>query len=275
MAGSADFRKKIINDSGRILTYPNVGVLEDLKTSRVLPSPYEAPTADQRAPLGAILEEGDREWVYCKAGGTALVAGNALQAAAIAHAEQDDDIVVAAAAAAGDYTVTLTSTANLDTAPNDSADTFKDGYLIVNDEAGEGHSYKIKSNEAMAATANFVVTLYDPLIVALTTASQVGLARSPFNQVIATAAPLTGTYVGFAPRAVTAAYFFWAQRKGPCAVVAKTAIARGVMLCVGETAAVVDDYTPVTTVATVVSIIGRCITPGIADGESFLAYLTY
>jgi hypothetical protein len=182
----------------------------------------------------------------------------------------DDDIVVGAVSAIGATTVTLTSTANLAAAPLSTADGIAEGYLYANDEAGEGQCYKIKSHAALSGTANSVFTLYDPLTVAFTTSTQVGLAQNPYANVIATAAVLTGMCVGVAPIAVTASYYFWAQTGGPCAVIPQAAIALGTWVVVGTTAAKADPAAAVTTEV----IIGYPLTPGVADTESFLCFLT-
>jgi len=269
MTGPQVFTRKVMNKSGKVLLFPMVDNMSEL---------YEASSIDihgesitQEFPLGTKLIEGERVWRYTQNGGVALRAGDLLQAAAVAHAEQDDDIVCGEAAAAGAYTVEVTSTANLDTAPNNAADTFAEGYLYVNDEAGEGYAYKIKSNEALSGTDNATFTLYEPLKVALTVASQLGLIMSPYKKVIASVAVMTGIPVGVATLAVTADYFFWMQTGGPAAVQAHAAIARGCW-CVGGThAAAVDPN--IDNTATLQHV-GFALTPGVTDTETMLVFLT-
>lgn len=233
------------------------------------PNPY-AQSAVKLFPLGTKMYEGERVFRYCLNGAGTLAIAAPLQNAPAVHAEQDDDIVVGAASAIGDTTVTLTSTANLDGTPNNVANNFADGYLVVNDEAGEGQLYRIKSNEALSTTDNAVFTLYDPLTVALTTSSQCGLIKNLYNGVIVTAAVLTGMCVGVPLLGVTAAYYFWSQVGGPAPVVAHAAIALGTWAIVGTTAGKADPAAAVTTEV----IIGYPLTPAVADTETFICYLT-
>jgi len=268
MAGSQVYTNKVMNRSGFIIHLPNVADMDDLMQTNP-PNPF-AESSTQLFPLGTKLMRGEQVWRYAKAG-AAIGIAVPVQGAAVAHAEQDDDIVVAAASAIGDYTVTLTSTANLDAAPNNEANAFAEGYLVVNDEAGEGQCLKIKSNEALVTTGDSVFTLYDPLTIALTTSSEVGLVMSPYCDVIATAAILTGIALGAAPIAVTGAdYYFWLATGGPAAVLANTTIVKGDPAVVGTSAGEAD---PTAGFATTESLIGYAMTPGVAD-EEFICFLT-
>jgi hypothetical protein len=266
MSGSQLYTRKVMNKSGFISLFPNVANMESLLEGDV---DIWAESATQLFPLGTKLIRGEQTWRYTLNGGVAGVAGVPVQGAAAAHAEQDDDIVVAAAAAAGAYTVSLTSTADLDTSPNDTADTFAEGYLVVNDEAGEGHLYKIKSNEAFSGTDNSTFTLYDPIKVALTTSSEVGLIRNPYAGVVATAAVCTRPALGVYPFAVTLGYYFWMPTGGPAPCVAHAAIAVGDYVVAGTTAAKADPGAAWTTE----SLLGRALTPGAADTETFIVFL--
>lgn len=261
-----NYRADVVNESGYVVLFPDVAETEDVLLSYP-PNPY-AQSITQLFPLGTKLLRGIDEWWYCKNGGTNLAIAVPVQSAAAIHAEADDDIVVGAASAIGATTVTLTSTANLATAPLSTKDGFKEGYLVVNDEAGEGQCYKIKSHEAASSTSNFVVTLYDPLTIALTTASQVGLIQHPCAKVIVTAAVVSGIYIGQPLLAVTADYFFWAQHSGVRPAIPGTAIAKGTVVIAGTTAAKV---TLGIDVATEVHL-GYPITPAIADTETFLLF---
>tara|TARA_Y100000310_G_scaffold16579_1_gene16530 strand:- start:16049 stop:16876 length:828 start_codon:yes stop_codon:yes gene_type:complete len=229
-----------------------------------------AETSYQLFPLGTKCIRGDQVWRYCKAGSTGLDIAAPVQSAALVHAEQEDDIVCGAAAAIGDTEVEITSTANLDGSPNDEDNDFRSGYLIVNDVTGEGQCKKIKSNEGFATTADSTFVLYDKLTIALTTSSQLGLVRSPYYKVIATAAVVSGCVVGVPQFAVTANYWFWCQTGGVAAVVAQAAIAKGTEVVVGTSAGKADPAAAATTEV----CIGHPYTAGIADTESMLVFLT-
>lgn len=232
-----------------------------------------AESTDQKFPLGTLIRNVDRAWRYAFSGLSAIAVGVPVQMGAAAHAEQDDDIVVAASAAIGATSVSLTSTANLDTAPNDEEDNFAEGYLIVNDELGEGHIYKILSNALFSGTGDSVFVLYpdDSIRVALTTASQVGLITNPFYKVIATAAVVSGAVLGIAQFAITASNYFWLQTGGPASVIPQAAISLGTYAVVGTTAAKANPSALVTTEL----YLGDPMTPGIADTEAMIVFLRF
>lgn len=260
-----------MDEDGYIL-FPTNSVTKSVGIAgRGLFNPW-AESATQLYPLGSKLVNGDRAWRYCLNGAGALVVGSPLQNAALVHAEQEDDIVCGAAAAVGATTVEVTSTANLDAAPNNVADDFADGYLIVNDVDGQGHIYKILKNAALVTTGDSTFTLYpqESIRVALTTSSELGLVRNKYYKVIATAAVVSGTLVGVAQFAITAAYYFWAQTKGPASVIPQAAIPKGTFAVVGTTAAKVNPSAAATTELT----LGYPITAGIADTEACIIDLT-
>jgi len=227
----------------------------------------------QEWPLGTLIRQGDRAWRYSYCGGSNIAVGVPVQQAAAAHAEQEDDIAVAAAAAVGATAVSLTSTANLDTSPNDEEDNFAEGYLIVNDEAGEGHMYKILSNALFSGTGNSTFNLYpdESIRVALTTSSQVGLIPNPFYKVIATAAVVSGAVLGVAQFAITASNYFWLQTGGPASVIPQAAIALGTYAIVGTTAAKANPSAAATTEL----YLGDPMTVGVADTEAMIVMLRF
>lgn len=265
--GNRAYSRQVYNESGYVLLYPNVASEDDL-IQDYPPNPYSE-SSTQQFPLGTKLIQGERGWWYCKNAAVQLGISVPLQSAAAIHAEANDDIVVATASAIGAYTVSLTSTANLATSPLSTKDGFKEGYLVVNDAAGEGQISKIKSQDAFASTNTEVVTLYDPLTIALTTSSQVGLIQHPCANVVASKAVMTGVFAGIPLVVVTASYYFWAQMAGPAPVEVNTSIAMGTTVVVGTTAASAD---PAAAATTEISI-GYPLTPGIADGEKCIVML--
>ena len=259
------YYEPVINRNGYVLLYPNVAENSELLKQAQPPNPYLA-SIYQQFPLGTRLIRGLWEFWYEKNAAVNLGIAAPLQSAAAVHAEFDDDIVVGAASAIGATTVTLTSTANLAAAPLSSKDGFAEGYLYVNDEAGEGQFYQIKGHEAASGTSNFIVTLYDALTIALTTASQVGLIQHPCANVVASKAVMTGSYLGVPLIAVTASYFFWALRYGPSPMICNAAIAKGTTVVLGTTAAQADPAVDTTTEVA----IGYPLTPAVTDTETFV-----
>ena len=258
------YKRKVINEAGMVVLMPKGSAHSEIRSNPTI-DPY-AQSSEQEFPLGSKLVGGDRVWRYVKAGGGELAIAVPTQGAVVQHTDAEDDIVVGASAAVGDTEVVLTSATNIVVA----IDYYKEGYLIVNDEAGEGQMYKIKTSPALVSTNDSTFTLYDPLTIALTTASQVGLRKSPFDAVIATAAPLTNIFTGIPMRVITTLYYGWLQTGGLAAVETNAAITVGQVVYVGTTAAQVDPG--ITDVKAIIPI-GVSVTPGIADTEKCMVWL--
>lgn len=162
-------------------------------------------TSTQQHKLGERATTGDgRIFRYCKAGGTALVPGKLQQSSAEDTATQD---LACAAAAIGATTVTTTTTVTV------TANEYAEGFLVVTVTPGQGYQYKIKSHPA-ATAAVVTLTLEDPIVVALTTASRVDLVRNPYSAVIVNPTTATSTPIGVAVAAITASQYGWIQTGG-------------------------------------------------------------
>ena len=165
-------------------------------------------SSTQKEALGTlrILSDG-RKFRYARAGASALAPGKLGVSAAIAAAHVDEAIL--AAVAIGTKVLSLTVTTGTAILANE----LKGGAFQVNDDTGEGHSYVIDANSALASGGTTIsVTLEEGIKVALTTDSTFTLVHSPWNDVIESAT--IGTPVGIAPIDVTAAYYYWAQTGG-------------------------------------------------------------
>jgi len=177
---------------------------------QIMPHNVMSESSIQKADLGQIAYTTDgRKFRYSKAGGTALVAGTLQQASAIV-ANHQNLTCAAAALAATSVTVTLGATAA-------TANQYADGYLVINDVDGEGHTYLIKSHPAADASATLVLTLYENTPItdtALTANSQACLVANKYNGVIQMPTTITGAAVGVPLFDVTASYFFWLQTRG-------------------------------------------------------------
>ena len=166
-----------------------------------------------------IMPDG-REFVWSKAAATAIITGALCQQQATS-ATYDADIAVATAEAAGSVSIGLTN-AGATLAVN----TFQYGFMHVNDVDGEGHNYLIKSHTAATTTQGITVTLAedDGIKVALTTSSQVGLRKHPYDAVIIYPTTLTGIPIGVTPIAITASHYFWMQTYGSCTALSDAVI---------------------------------------------------
>lgn len=106
-------------------------------------------------------------------------------------------------------TVTLTLGATAVT-----ANQYRGGYLVVNDNTGQGQTLKIASHPAANASASLVVTLEDAPNTALDTTSEVCLVASPCNGVIVSDASNLQQPVGVTLYPITAAYYGFIMSKG-------------------------------------------------------------
>jgi hypothetical protein len=181
--------------------------------ANLLVSPQELFTtaATQGTDIGALATSGDgRYFRYFLNGAVTTVPGKVYQGPAQDATNQSPAGGLAVAASAiGSTTVTLTGTLTL------AANLLAQGFMSVAVTPGQGYLYKVKSNTVVAAAANCVVTLEDPLQIALTTASKVVFQQNPYNGTVVAPATLTAAPVGVPITAVTNAQYGWMQTHGP------------------------------------------------------------
>jgi len=227
-------------------------------------------TADLGLTVGTrmILPDG-RVFRYSFSNG-APGAGTGVQSSA-AEGNHDSDLVVTAAAAVGakSASVTLGATAAAE-------DLYANGYLLVNDEAGEGHIYKIRQHDAIGSGGTGTINLMDgdTIAVALTTSSQVGLVANPYMHVIPSpGGAQTGRTVGFTTVAVADNSYFWAQTWGEAAVLVDgtLVIFRPIRMSDG-TAGAVEEYSSQTDAEE--QEVGFATNVRGLDGEYQFAFLT-
>jgi len=173
----------------------------------------------------AVTPDG-RVYRYAKAGGSDLAPGKlAVNADLVAN---HTNIVVAAAVAVGATRVTATLGATAAT-----QNQYADGYLTVNDAAGEGIQYKIVGNSATDSAGVIKVQLAEPIKVALTTSSEVTLKQNPWSGAVISATDQADQPVGVPNVTIPANYFGWLQTGGECAVLADEAVTKGLALAIG------------------------------------------
>ena len=83
---------------------------------------------------------------------------------------------------------------------------------------GQGYQYLIASHPAADASATLAISLSDPLIVALTTASNCDLVANPYSGIVVNPTTATSAPVGVAVTAVTAAQYGYVQVGGAACV---------------------------------------------------------
>ena len=128
-----------------------------------------------------------------------------------ARADMREKLLQAGAIGAVEVTLTPGATAG-------AANLYAGGVMVINDATGEGYTYKIKSHPAITASTDFVITLEDPLIVALDATSEVTLVHNQYNGLIIHPVTETGGPVGIGIYAITALYFGWIKTKGVVAL---------------------------------------------------------
>lgn len=170
----------------------------------IIPQDLYSSSATQGAPLGTRVTDGaGQSYRYVKAGASALVVGNVLQAPAQITTH---DQLTPAAAAAGATSITVT----LDATNAVVEDQYAEGFAIVDTTPGLGYAYPIKSHPAAAASAAVVLQLDLPVQVALTTSSRVTLVPNRYKGVIQSpVTTLTGAVVGVATYPIAAGEFGW------------------------------------------------------------------
>ena len=222
-------------------------------------------SAKQLFPLGTrgVTRDG-RIYRYAKAGGTALTKGTLCEAAA-PHAlatSTDTRLNRACTTTHAEAHISTTMVASGTVAK----DYWKDGYLFVSDTTGTGGQFvhikgnTVSSSGTCSGTTGCVLTFYPDSQAeeSLTTASTVAPVKNMYDSiVVATAGGNVNALVGVPNQEVTAAYYFWLQTWGPCAVRQETTVAplgSAIVSSTGTTGGAVEcsscttsaDYSPVT-----------------------------
>jgi len=177
--------------------------------------------------IGTYMETADgRGFRYCQVGATALVPGKLYSGPAQDTTNQNPSGGLAVAAAAiGATQVTLTGSLTL------ALNLMAGGFLSVNVTPGQGYTYRIKGNTAVSSAANCVVTLDDPLVIALTTSSKVVMTSNPYTNVVVQATTAVSMPVGIAPFTTQNTDWGWLQTYGPSAYLndASTTVGKSLM----------------------------------------------
>lgn len=189
--------------------------------------------------LGARFKTQDgRVFRMAKAGAVALVPGTLLQASAEVTNHQG---LTPAAAAIGATQVTVTLGATAAT-----ANQYAGGQLMVTVTPGQGYSYEIDSHPAANSSATLVLTLKDPILVALTTSSRVDLVLNEYSGVLINPTTATSNPVGVAVYPVVAGEYGYIQTGGHACVLADGAVTVGTAVVASNgTAGAVEPLTGV------------------------------
>lgn len=164
--------------------------------------------------LGDVIRTRDgRIFKFGRVGAVAAVAGSMYQAPAPVanHLAQTP-----AAAAIGATSVTITTLGATAATQNQYAG----GWMQIDTTPGQGRMYGIDSHLANAGSAALILNLVkdDPIQIALTTASRVGLIANPYAGVIIVPTTQTNIAIGVPTNAYAIGAYGWFQVGGPCAL---------------------------------------------------------
>lgn len=170
-------------------------------------------------PLGTYVETTDgRGFRYSQVGAVSTVPGQLYQSSAndATNFTPVGGVAVAAAAAIGDTQITISG---VTITAAQAANLALGGFVSVAITPGQGYMYKI----AAVNTTSLVITLQDPLKVALTTSSKVLLSVQPNVGVVVFPTTRTGVNVGIPQTIITNGNYGWLQTFGQSAVLSGVA----------------------------------------------------
>jgi len=193
--------------------------------------PYKQSTVQQHQ-MGAIaVDRNGNIFRYARVLSTAtdFVAGKLYTS----QDNEDNHVnqAIGVAASVGDTSVEFTAGA---TAVD--ANEYDEGYLAFVDTSPEGETYRIKSHDASAGSANVTINIEPALLTAVTTSSEASLLHNPWNN------PLVGQLVDV-PAAgiplvdwdVSVANYGWLQTRGVVAALGDTAgVGEGDQICISN-----------------------------------------
>lgn len=212
--------------------------------------------------LGALATTGDgRYYRYSSLGAVAAVPGKLYQAAA--EITNHQNLAPTANGAIGDRTITVTLGATAAT-----ANYYAGGYALITTSTGAGYMYEIASNPAALLSATLQLTLVDPLLTTIASAStKVDLIPNPYSATVVNPTTATSAPIGAAVFPVAISGFGWMQVSGPTVLLADGAVTVGTNLVASNgTAGAVEPA------AGVQAVVGTALT-GIATTEYGAVFL--
>lgn len=171
-------------------------------------------SATQMETIGSYAETSDgRGYRYSLVGAVSTVAGKVYQGTALdATNLQPSGGLGVAAQAIGDTTITVSTSTTV------AANLLANGYVSVNVTPGQGYIYSIKGNTVTAGATGLVITLSDPLLVALTTSSKIIVAQNTYSGIVIEPGTPTAAIAGVPNTIITNAQYGWTQTRGACSV---------------------------------------------------------
>lgn len=172
--------------------------------------------------LGRFLDFQDgRRFRYCRAANATIPKGT-MAVASVTPAAHEDELQ-------SGYGVSVGAKDNISiglTSAPDANDDYAGGYLFVmdatNSGSGQGYMYKIKKHDTGSSPCH--IWLYDKVVAAILDTDEISLIKNKFDDLIVSpASAVVMPPVGVALITVTAVYYFWAQTRGYCPMLAGAA----------------------------------------------------
>lgn len=213
--------------------------------------------------LGQYAETGDgRGFRYVQVGAVDTVAGSLYQSSApIANHLANTPPVVAIGATSFVYTPGATIGA---------ANLYAGGYLQVDTTPGNGYLYQVSGHGAIASATAFTLNLADPIQVALTASSRVGLRAHPYKNVIVCPTTLTAKVVGVAPCIIPVGQFGWIQTRGLASCLINGTPGVGIAVTNSATTSGAVDVITTTNLVTSQVIVGHMQQVGVSTKNNFV-----
>lgn len=215
-------------------------------------------------PLGTAVKTMDgRVFKMAICGATSTVAGSLYQSAApIANHLAQTAPTVAVGATSFSFTPGATAGA---------ANLYAEGYLQVDTGAASenGYTYSVASHPAITASTAFTLYLNDPIQVALSSSSAIGLVHNPYKNVIVAPTTLTAALAGVAGYIITNAQCGWLQTWGPCSVLINgTPAVTAPVINSATTAGAVDVWTAAA--QPTAQLVGKMMQVGVSTKNNFV-----
>ena len=219
-------------------------------------------SSTQQHPLGtrATTKDG-RSFRYAQVGAADTVAGSVYQSAApIANHLANTPPAVSVGATSFTYTPGNTAGA---------ANLYAEGYLQVDTTPGNGYTYQVSGHGAITASTAFTLNLLDPIQVALTTSSRVGLVHNAYKNVIVNPTTATAAVAGVAPAVIPTTQYGWLQTWGPCSTLINGTPGVGIGVVISATTAGAVDVAAVAAEINV-RIIGHMMQVGVSGKSNMV-----
>jgi hypothetical protein len=150
-----------------------------------------------------------------------------------------------------------------------AANLYAEGYLQADTGPGNGYTYSISGHAAIVASTAFTLYLAEPIQIAFSGSSALGLIHNPCKNVIICPTTQTATAVGVSTYIITGSSYGWIQCNGPASVLINgTPTITAPVVPSGTTPGAVDLWTTAAAAVTVQPI-GHAMQVGVSTKNNF------